>query len=63
PRETVEKLNATARRALQAEEVRRKLLDSGAEPSPSSPQQLSELIRADSAKWARIIREQKIKGE
>jgi tripartite-type tricarboxylate transporter receptor subunit TctC len=63
PKETVDKLNAAVRRALQAEEVRRKLLDSGAEPSPSNPQQLAELIRADGAKWARIIREQKIKGE
>jgi tripartite-type tricarboxylate transporter receptor subunit TctC len=30
---------------------------------PSSPEQLAALVKADTAKWGRIIRDKKIKGE
>jgi hypothetical protein len=30
---------------------------------PTSPEQLDLLVKADTAKWGRIIRDKKIKGE
>jgi tripartite-type tricarboxylate transporter receptor subunit TctC len=48
---------------LTSESYRKRLLESGAEPMPSSPEQLAALVKADTAKWGRIIRDKKIKGE
>jgi tripartite-type tricarboxylate transporter receptor subunit TctC len=63
PPATIERLNGAIRRALEAEAVRSKLVASGAEPAPSSPDELAALIRDDGAKWAKIIRDKNIKPE
>jgi tripartite-type tricarboxylate transporter receptor subunit TctC len=63
PPARIEQLNAAVRRVLTSEPYRKRLLDSGAEPMPSSPDQLAALVKADTAKWGRIIRDKKIKGE
>jgi tripartite-type tricarboxylate transporter receptor subunit TctC len=63
PAARIAELNGAVRRALAADPWRSRLLESGAEPAASSPQQLAELVRADSAKWGKIVREKKIKGE
>ena len=59
----IEQLNAAVRRVLAAEPYRSRLVDSGADPLPGSSGQLAALVRSDSAKWGRIIRDKKIKGE
>ena len=56
-------LNAAVRKALQSDDVRRKLVESGAEPAPSTPEQVSALIQGDGAKWAQVIHEKRIKAE
>ena len=63
PRPAVDALNAGIRRSLASETVRTRLLDSGAEPSPSSPEELAGMIRADSAKWAKIIKDKNVKAD
>jgi tripartite-type tricarboxylate transporter receptor subunit TctC len=63
PPARIEQLNAAVRRVLTSEPYRQRLLDSGAEPMPSSPEQLGALVKADTAKWGRIIRDKKIKAE
>jgi tripartite-type tricarboxylate transporter receptor subunit TctC len=63
PPARIEQLNAAVRRVLTTEPYRKRLLDSGAEPMPSSPEQLAALVKADTAKWSRIIHDKKIKGE
>jgi tripartite-type tricarboxylate transporter receptor subunit TctC len=63
PRASIDALNRAVRSSLQNDAVRNKLLDSGAEPAPSTPDELAALIRADSAKWARIIREKNVKAD
>jgi tripartite-type tricarboxylate transporter receptor subunit TctC len=47
---------AEMRRVMNDPVVRKKLLDAGMEPAPDSPAELAERIRADRAKWARVIR-------
>jgi len=49
--------------ALAIEKVRSKLIGSGAEPAPSSPEEPATLLKKDMAKWGKIIREKKIRGE
>jgi tripartite-type tricarboxylate transporter receptor subunit TctC len=63
PKEYVMLLNAAVRKALQSDDVRRKLIESGAEPAPSTPEQVSALIQGDGAKWAKVIVEKRIKAE
>ena len=43
--------------------MRRKLIESGAEPAPSAPEQVSALIHGDGEKWAKVIHEKRIKAE
>jgi tripartite-type tricarboxylate transporter receptor subunit TctC len=62
-RESVMKLNGAVHNALQSEEVRKKLTESGAEPAPSTPEQVSALIKSDGAKWAKVIHDNRIKPE
>jgi tripartite-type tricarboxylate transporter receptor subunit TctC len=63
PAADIERVNQAVRRTLENEAVRSKLLASGVEPAPTTPAQLAELMKNDTAKWARIIRLKNIKGE
>ena len=51
------------RRVLGSEPVRRKLLDSGADPAPSTPAELAALLASDSVKWARVVKAKNIKPD
>ena len=63
PKETAAALTAAVHRALQSEDMRKTLTESGAEPSPSTPEQVSVLIKGDGAKWAKVIHDKRIKAE
>jgi tripartite-type tricarboxylate transporter receptor subunit TctC len=63
PAADIERLNQAVKRALANEAVRDKLLSSGAEPSSSSPAELALLLKNDTAKWGKVIRDKKIKPE
>ncbi|MSP97669.1 MAG: tripartite tricarboxylate transporter substrate binding protein [Betaproteobacteria bacterium] len=60
PKENVALLNREINRILQLLEVKTRLLDLGAEPANLTPEAFLEFIRADNAKWARLIRERGI---
>ena len=63
PPATVERLNQAVRKALANPGLRDRFLDTGAEPAPSSPQELTALVRHDTEKWTRLIRAKNIKAE
>jgi tripartite-type tricarboxylate transporter receptor subunit TctC len=63
PAADIERLNKAVRRALETEAVKARLLSSGAEPAPSSPSELSSLLRSDMAKWTAVVRAKKIKPD
>ena len=63
PREIVTKFNADLQRALALQDVRERLLSVGGFVSPGGPEQLAERIRADVAKWAKVVRTAGIKAE
>ena len=56
PASTVEKLNAHVIRTLGSPEVKQALLAAGAEPNPSSPEELRTLLRSEVAKWTMAAR-------
>ncbi len=59
PREIVARLNAEILRAL-ASDVKERLQSQGYEVIGSTPETLGEWLRAESARWGRVIREQRI---
>jgi len=63
PQAKIDELNAAVRKVLMSEPYRTRLVESGAEPRPSSPAELAAVVTADTAKWGKIIREKGIKDE
>ncbi|WP_233237464.1 tripartite tricarboxylate transporter substrate binding protein [Bordetella sp. LUAb4] len=61
PPAIVDKLNAAVRAALANPEANKKLQGFGAEPAPSSPQELADLIASDRKKWTDLIQRKNIK--
>ena len=56
PGDVVAKLNAETAKAAQARDVRDRLLAEGAEPMAMSPSQMAELMRQESAQWAKVVK-------
>ena len=63
PREIVTRLSQELGRIVQTHEVRERLSSQGAEPVGSTPQQFAQVIRGETEKWARVIRDGGIKLE
>ena len=63
PKPIVDKLSDEVARILRRPEVRDNLLVMGADPFVSTPQQFSELIKLDLVKYAKLIKEAKIRLE
>ena len=63
PAATVQSLSEAVRRALNNPTLKARLLDSGAEPAPSTPAELATLLKRDTDKWAKLIRDKKIKPD
>jgi tripartite-type tricarboxylate transporter receptor subunit TctC len=60
PPEIVDRMNREINRALGTQPVIDVIRSLGAEPQPITPRQFSEVIRADMARYAKIIQERKI---
>ena len=60
PRDVVERLSDAVRKTIAMADVRERLLATGADPVVSTPEQLADLVRRDSAKWGKLIRDHKI---
>jgi tripartite-type tricarboxylate transporter receptor subunit TctC len=63
PPAIVEKLSADANRVLADPEVKQRMFMLGAEPSGNTPSQFAAFIRADQAKWSKLMRERGIQPE
>jgi tripartite-type tricarboxylate transporter receptor subunit TctC len=61
PPAVIAKLNAAVTTALNDPEVKQKLLQSGAEPAPSTPEEFAQFLRSEIERWGRIVREKGIK--
>lgn len=61
PPAIVAKLNSALKTALTDPEVARKLLAAGAVPAPTTPEELSEILKSELDRWGKIIRGRNIK--
>jgi tripartite-type tricarboxylate transporter receptor subunit TctC len=57
PRDIVLKVNADIAAILAAPDVKERLASSGADPAPTSPEELGRLVRDEIAKWAKVVAE------
>lgn len=57
PAPVVARLNAAVLKALADPEVKKKLLEQGAEPLGGTPEQFAAFIGAESAKWGKVVKQ------
>jgi tripartite-type tricarboxylate transporter receptor subunit TctC len=63
PPAVVERLSGETRAALNAPEVRKRLVDLGAEPLGSTPAEFAAYVNAEFERWGRLVRESNIRVE
>lgn len=56
PPEAIRRLNAEVNRVLATPEVRERLAALGAEPTGGTPEQFAQVVRADTARWAQVVK-------
>jgi tripartite-type tricarboxylate transporter receptor subunit TctC len=61
PRPIIDRLNADSIRVMNTAETRQSLAAMGGEPTSSTPEQTMEFLRAEYARWGKVIREAGIK--
>jgi tripartite-type tricarboxylate transporter receptor subunit TctC len=63
PAEILARLQAEVAKVLRQPDVRERLAALGAEPVGSTPAEFAAFVRAEHARWGRIIREKGIRSE
>jgi tripartite-type tricarboxylate transporter receptor subunit TctC len=63
PPEVIKALNRAVHAALSEPAISAKIAQSGAEPKASSPEELAALLKADTDKWAQIVRARNITAD
>ncbi len=63
PRDIVNRLHAETVKTLRLPEIRERLMESGAEPVGSSPEEFGAFMKAETAKWAKVIKEANIHAD
>jgi len=63
PAPVLARLHAAAVAAIKDPAVNEKLVQVGAIPAPSSPQELTQLLRSELERWGRLVREKGIKEQ
>jgi tripartite-type tricarboxylate transporter receptor subunit TctC len=64
PREVIDKLHDAMVRVLNEPAIRERFLADGADPAPSkTPEEFGAFIRAEMAKWAKVVRDAHIQAE
>ena len=63
PRATITKLNAEFDRLLKLPEVRERMQTLGLDPVGGTPEAFAAFVKADIARWAKVIKESGIRVE
>jgi tripartite-type tricarboxylate transporter receptor subunit TctC len=63
PRPIIDRLNAESVKGMNTPETRASLAAMGGEPASAGPEQTAEFLRAEFARWGKVIREANIKVE
>ena len=57
PKDIIDRLNAEALKVMKGPEWQKILADTGSEYVGESPAQFGEFIKAEAAKWAKVVKE------
>jgi len=63
PRAIIARLNAELAKTVKLPDVRGRMLDLGLEPVGNAPEEFASFVKADLARWAKVIREANIRVE
>ena len=63
PAAIIRRLNQEIIKVLDTADVKAKLFSAGAERAPSTPEELSALIKSDMIKWGRVIKDAGLKAD
>jgi tripartite-type tricarboxylate transporter receptor subunit TctC len=63
PAAIVTKLNTELVKTLRLPEIRERMAEQGAEPSPTTPKEFAAFQKAEVVKWAKVVRESGAKVE
>ena len=63
PKPVLNKLHAELTRAITAPDMRERLATAALEPAPNTPEQFRKMIAAELQRWARVMKEARIKQE
>jgi tripartite-type tricarboxylate transporter receptor subunit TctC len=63
PREIVTRLNAEINRALDAPDLRERLIGAGMDPWPGTPEDLGRLVKNETARYAAIVKKAGLRAE
>jgi tripartite-type tricarboxylate transporter receptor subunit TctC len=57
PRTLVEKINGDLAKAVASPDTAKRLSDAGIEPAPGTPDQFTAFVRAEHAKWSKVVKD------
>lgn len=63
PRAIIQKVNEDIIKVLNQTDTRNRLQQIGAEPRPGTPEQFGAFIKAEIAKWAKVVKEANVKAD
>lgn len=63
PRPAIDRINAEVRKVLEQPDMRERMRGLASEPSAGTPQELGEFVRAEMARFSKLIADNNIKGE
>lgn len=63
PRHAIDRINAEVRKVLELPDVRERMRGLASEPSAGTPQELGEFVRAEMARFSKLIADNNIKAE
>ena len=63
PGAVISKLNAELARSISPPEIQKRMLDLGLEPAVNTPAEFATFVKADIARWARVVKEAGVRTE
>ena len=63
PKPIIERLNGEIHKAMATTEMKKVFSDFGAEPSPTTPDAFSAMVKKEIAKWSKVVKDANIKPE
>ena len=63
PKAVIDRLNGEIKKILAADDMKKRFAEFGAEPTPSTPEAFTALVKSEIAKWSKVVKDAKIQPE